>query len=65
MSPVLALICIWAFIFSVYNLSTAIKTIFAGDFKKFGQAFGMFVPFSIVWTDAFLRIFTPSHTGLW
>lgn len=65
MSPVLAIICIWAFMFSIYYMSKSIKTIIAGEFGKFGAAVGMFVPFAIVWIDAFLRIFSVQHTGLW
>ncbi len=65
MSPVLAIICIWAFICSICFLSKSIKTIIAAEYGKFGSAFGMFVPFAIVWIDAFLRIFSVQHTGLW
>lgn len=65
MSPVLAIICIWAFMFSIYYMSKSIKTIIAGEFRKFGSAVGMFVPFAIIWIDAFLRIFSVQHTGLW
>lgn len=65
MSPVLVLICFWAFLFSIYHLSKAIKAAISWNVKKFWAATGMFVPFAIVWIDAFLRIFSVNHTGLW
>lgn len=65
MSPVLAIICLWAFMFSVYHLGNSIKAAIAWKVKKFWYAVGMFVPFAIVWIDAFLRIFSFNHTGLW
>lgn len=65
MSPVLALICLWAFLFSIYHLGNSIKAAITWNVKKFWSATGMFVPFAIVWIDAFLRIFSVNHTGLW
>ncbi|UYE98850.1 hypothetical protein XbC2_428 [Xanthomonas phage XbC2] len=65
MSPVLAIICLWAFLFSVYHLGNSIKAAIAWNVKKFWYAVGMFVPFAIVWIDSFLRIFSVTHTGLW
>ncbi len=65
MSPVIALICIWSLLFSIYHLGNAIKAAIAWNVKKFWYAVGMFVPFAIVWIDSFLRIFSVTHTGLW
>lgn len=65
MNPVLALICIWAFVFSSSYIHSSVKAVIAGEYKKFGSAFGMFVPFLIVFIDTFLRIFSVTHTGLW
>jgi hypothetical protein len=65
MSPVLAFICIWSFLFSIYYSGNSIKAIIAWDVKKFWSACGMFIPFAIVWCDTFLRIFSVNHTGLW
>lgn len=65
MSPVLVLIFMWAICFSIYHWQLAIKTIISFEISKFLKAVGSAIPYSVVWIDAFLRIFSVSHTGLW
>lgn len=65
MNPIIALICIWSFLFSIYYLSDSIKSAIDFNIKKFWYSVCMFIPYSIIWIDAFLRIFSINHTGLW
>lgn len=65
MSPVLAIIFLWALVCSTYHLGNSFKAALAWEVGKFWYSIIMFVPFAIVWIDAFLRIFSVTKTGLW
>lgn len=65
MSPVLVLIFMWAVVFSIFYWHVAIKTIISFEIGKFLKAVGSAIPYSVVWIDAFLRIFSVNNTGLW
>lgn len=65
MNILLFLICLWSLTCSIYYLSESITSIIAFEIKKFFVSFGMFMPFAVIWIDAFLRIFVVTQTGLW
>ena len=65
MQLLLVFIFFWSVFFSLAKWSEAIGSIIKGDLGAWWNAIKMAIPYSVIWIDAFLRIFTPSHTGLW
>jgi hypothetical protein len=65
MSIVLVLIFFWSLFFGFYHWHVAIKTVIASELSTFIKSVGNALPYSVIWIDAFLRLFSVTHTGLW